>query len=39
LRPAPPAVLYVEYDCGGRRVSKRFDNVSEAKRFYTLKRK
>jgi hypothetical protein len=37
FRPQPPAVLFVECDRYGRRVSKRFDDPAEARRFFALK--
>jgi hypothetical protein len=37
FRPAPACVVYVEYDSRGQRQTKRFDDVAEAHRFYTLK--
>jgi hypothetical protein len=34
-RKSPPVV--VEYDCRGKRVSKRFADAYEARRFYAAK--
>jgi hypothetical protein len=38
FRPGSPTrVIYVEYDCRGQRLAKRFTDVAEAHRFFNHK--